>query len=219
MTFGKLSLLLFVLQTNVLFAADAAPSDANKFEIERTANPIAVLETTQTSEVPDQVRTTEAGEPKTDAALTITILGDTGLPRAVLSAAADDIRRFRAFGTTFVLRGLPVIRSGAGARTDKAEAQKRLLPFLNARVPVSVDPRLFREASDKAQARIGRPLMLPAVLLKTRSGTVMMEGTVSPAAAIREALRVSKSDAWREDVLKAIDDAELTDVLYPHGVP
>lgn len=219
MTFGKLSLLLFVLQTNVLLAAEAAPSDANPFEIERTANPIAVFETTQTSEVPDQMRTSEAGEPQTDAALTITILGDTGLPRAVLSAAAADIRRFRAFGTTFVVRGLPVIRSGTGARTDKAEAQKRLLPFLNARVPVSVDPRLFRQASGEAERLIGRPLMLPAVLLKTRSGTVMMEGTVSPALAIREALRVCRSNDWRDDVLKTIDGAELTGILFPNGVP
>ena len=74
----------------------------------------------------------------------ITLLIDTGLGSDVLEAAAADAKAYASFADVEVLvRGLPVIRTPAGARTDFVKTEARLSPFVAAGLGATIDPGRF----------------------------------------------------------------------------
>lgn len=125
-----------------LFNAYASEVLPVKNEIERIAAPLeAVVENKTAGTVAAAGEKAVSKETKRPQ---ITLLIDTGLSSAVLDAAAADAKAYASLADVEVLvRGLPVVRTPAGARTDFVKTEARLAPFVAAGLGTTIDPGRF----------------------------------------------------------------------------
>lgn len=125
-----------------LMTAEASEVVPVKSEIERTVSPV---EAVVVNKAAGTVATAgEKAVSKETKRPQITLLIDTGLGSAVLESAAADAKAYASLADVeVVVRGLPVIRTPAGARTDFAKTEARLAPFVAASLGATIDPGRF----------------------------------------------------------------------------